>query len=221
MAYFIECCCQNAADALIAEAHGASRIELCEDLAHDGITPSEDNIRETLLAVSIPVNVLIRCRTGSFVYTSEEVDEMVHSIAMCRHLHICTPEGDIRRVNAVVIGALDKRGDVDAEAMMHMVDEARRDDSPLAITFHRAFDVCRDPMKAYTAIAQMGIERILTSGHAPSAMEGRVLLAQLIHQSHNCCTQILVGGGIRPTNIDILNSETGACEYHSSHLLWQ
>lgn len=220
MPHFIECCCQCAADARTAEAHGASRIELCEDLAHDGVTPSEENIRETLLSVAIPVNVLIRCRAGRFVYTDEEVDTMVRSIALCRTLQVCTPQGEVRKVNAVVIGALDEEGDIDADALTRMVTEARREDSTLAITFHRAFDVCRDPLEAYTFINSLGIERILTSGHAPSSVEGSALLATLVERSRRCTTQILVGGGVRPTNIDTLVADTAAGEYHSSHLLW-
>lgn len=220
MSYFIECCCQCAADARIAEAHGASRIELCEDLANDGVTPSEENIRETLLAVAIPVNVLIRCRAGRFVYTDEEVETMVRSIAFCRSLQVCTAEGDVRKVNAVVIGALDEEGNVDEYALMRMLAEVRRPDSSLAITFHRAFDVCRNPLEAYSLINTLGIERILTSGHAPSAVEGSALLAALVEHSRNCSTQILVGGGVRPSNIDLLVADTAAGEYHSSYLLW-
>jgi copper homeostasis protein len=220
MSHFIECCCQRAADARIAEAHGASRIELCEDLAHDGVTPSLDNIRETLLAVSIPVNVLIRCRAGNFIYSNEEVDAMTRSIALCRDLQVCTPDGEVRRVNAVVIGALDEEGDIDVNAVSRMVDEARRPGSHLTITFHRAFDVCRDPIEAYSVICSLGIERILTSGQAPSAVEGSSLLAMLVERSHSCPTQILVGGGVRPTNIDMLVEQTAAEEYHSSYLLW-
>lgn len=221
MPYFIECCCQSAADASIAAAHGASRIELCEDLAHDGVTPSEDIIRETLLAVTIPVNVLIRCRAGNFVYTDEEVEAMLHSIALCRDLQVCTAEGEIRKVNAVVIGALNEEGNIDEAALTSMVAEARRHGSTLAITFHRAFDVCRDPLEAYTDICSLGIERILTSGHAPLAMDGRSLLTTLVERSRSCPTQILVGGGVRPSNINALAADTAAGEYHSSHLLWE
>lgn len=218
---FIECCCQCAGDARTAELHGASRIELCEDLAHDGVTPSEANIRETLLAVSIPVNVLIRCRAGHFAYTPEEVETMCRSIALCRDLQVCTADGEVRRVNAVVIGALDEEGDVDRDALICMVEEARRSDSALAITFHRAFDVCRDPLEAYEVISAMGIERILTSGHAPNAVEGSALLATLVERSRQGgSTLILVGGGVRPTNIQRLMDETRANEYHSSHLRW-
>ena len=220
MSYFVECCCQSAADAATAQAHGASRIELCEDLAHDGVTPSEDNIRATLSAVSIPVNVLVRCRAGSFVYTDEEVETMLRSIALCRDMQVTTPEGVVRKVNAVVIGALDEGLDVDVPVVTRMVEDARRPGSTLAITFHRAFDVCRNPLEAYDVISSLGIERLLTSGHASTSLEGSSLLATLVERSHYCPTQILVGGGVRPSNIDRLAGETSAAEYHSSHLYW-
>lgn len=220
MSYFLECCCQDAQNARTAQSHGASRIELCEDLAHDGVTPSKDNICRTLHAVTIPVNVLIRCHPGDFVYTDEDLQHMLQSIALCRDLCVTNPDGRERRVNAVVIGALDKYGDIDKKAVQQMVNEARLHDSHLAITFHRAFDVCRDPLQAYTVINEMGIERILTSGHASSAMDGRALLSQLVQQSHAGGTQILVGGGVRPSNIDILAKDTCTHEFHSSHLIW-
>jgi copper homeostasis protein len=215
---FLECCCQNVDDARKAEAGGASRIELCEQLPLDGLTPSDENILMTLATVSIPVNVLVRCRAGNFVYTDEEIDTMACDIERICRLIAKASDGNERRVNAVVIGALTTEGDVDIRAMRRLLDAAVM----RPVTFHRAFDVCRDPLQAYDDISALGICRILTSGHAPSAWEGRELLAELVRKSQSAGPVVLVGGGVRPHNIDVLAEATKAIEFHSSCLLgWE
>lgn len=215
--FYLECCCQCADDARRAEAAGASRIELCEQLPLDGLTPSEENVRATLAAVTIPVNVLIRCRAGNFVYTADEVEQMARSIASLRRLSATAPDAREHRVNAVVIGALTSEGDVDHAAMATLLAAAEG----LPVTFHRAFDVCRDPLQAYDDLARLGVSRILTSGCAPSAMEGCALLAQLVRRSADTCGPVvLVGGGVRPHNIRELMRATAATEFHSACLEW-
>ena len=119
---------------------------------------------------------------------------------------------------AVVIGALTAEGDVDEQALRQLLSAAA---GMLAATFHRAFDVCRDPLQAYATLARHGVGRILSSGHASTAMEGRTLLAQLV--AHSNATRgpvILVGGGVRPHNIEELIHTTAATEYHSACLDW-
>ncbi|MBO7466104.1 MAG: copper homeostasis protein CutC [Bacteroidaceae bacterium] len=221
--YYLEACCQSAQDALTAQNHGASRIELCEDLACDGLTPSLDTIRETLRSVSIPVNVLIRLRAGNFVYDKDEIAKMCLSIGEIRDLRVVTDDenGAERKVNAVVIGALTEEGEIDIPAVKEMMDAA----GGLPITFHRAFDVCAHPKKAYEQLSELGIARILTSGQVPTAVKGSKLLAELVQMSaspkeNEGRPTILVGGGVRPSNIDTLAEETGAQEFHSSYLLW-
>ena len=214
---FLECCCQSADDARQAEAAGASRIELCEQLPLDGLTPSEENVLSTLAAVSIPVNVLVRCRAGNFVYSDEEVERMAESIERYRDLTITNSDGGVRRINGFVVGALTPSGDVDRKAMQRLLTAAH--DRP--VTFHRAFDVCRDPLEAYNDIASLGIARILTSGHAPSALEGRDCLSRLVSLSRAAHGPvILVGGSVRPHNIQELIAATSAKEFHSACLAW-
>lgn len=218
--FFLECCCQSADDARRAEVSGASRIELCEELAVAGLTPSDENILATLAAVHIPVNVLVRCRAGNFVYTEEEIDTMVRSIAHIRQLTAAAPDGTTRRVNAVVVGALTVEGSVDKEATRRFIAAAGN----LPITFHRAFDLCYDPVQAYDDIALLGIDRILTSGHRPTVAEGCGQLTELVEKSKGTspCGKpnpvVLVGGGVRPQNIRVLAVAIGASEYHSSCL---
>ena len=199
----IEVCCTSLAEAHEAQAGGAVRIELCSALAAGGITPSAGTIAAVARdkSLAIDVNVLIRAREGSFLYTGEEVDIMVRDIELCRR------EG----VHGVVIGALTAEGDIDIEACRRMVEAARG----LSVTFHRAFDVCRDPHRALEQIIGLGCDRLLSSGQQPSAAEGAPLIAKLVEQA---AARIIImpGAGIRPDNIAAIEKTTRAAEFHST-----
>lgn len=222
MKYFLECCCTSAADAVTAQRSGASRIELCTRLDIGGVTPSEYLIRQTLLSLAeavqrpcrpIPVNVLVRLRGGDFVYSEEEIQEMLADIEMCKCLSISDSSGCDHRINGVVIGALRPDGCIDVEMMRRLVAAAR----PLQVTFHRAFDECADVERGLEDVIALGCERLLTSGHAPDAFAGRLTLARLVRQAAGRII-ILAGRGVRPGNIDAIASVSSTPEFHSSTL---
>lgn len=198
---FLECCCTDAAEAREAQAGGARRVELCEDLPCGGVTPSRDNIEATLRVVNIPVNVLIRARGGNFVYDETEVRTMIESVRICRELG----------VNGVVVGALRKDGSIDTETVRRLMAEAEG----LQVTFHRAFDECTDLFKALEDIIALGCDRLLTAGHAANVNDGEKTLRKLNEKADGRII-ILAGSGVRPANIARLESETGVSEFHSS-----
>lgn len=198
---FLECCCTDVAEAREAQAGGARRVELCEDLPCGGVTPSRDNIEATLRVVNIPVNVLIRARGGNFVYDEAEVRTMIESVRICRELG----------VNGVVVGALRKDGSIDTETVRRLMAEAEG----LQVTFHRAFDECADPFKALEDIIVLGCDRLLTAGHAANVNDGEKTLRKLNEKADGRII-ILAGSGVRPANIARLESETGVSEFHSS-----
>lgn len=198
---FVECCCTDAGEAQEAEAGGASRIELCEQLQIGGVTPSEKNLRKVLSSVNIPVNVLIRPRGGDFVFSESEISQMEDSIRLCKSLG----------VNGIVIGCLDRSGNVDLDAMRRLIATA----GSTPVTFHRAFDVCADPLKAFDAISELGCQRLLTSGHEDDAFTGRALIGELVRRSGGKVT-VMAGCGVRPHNICAIESDSHAPEYHSS-----
>jgi copper homeostasis protein len=205
MKLFREVCCPTIEAVSKAVAAGADRIELCERLEVGGVTPSERFIRDALAAAgSAPVNVLVRPREGNFVYSEEEVGKMLESIRRCKALG----------VNGVVIGALLPDGSVDMALMRQLVAAAR----PLSITFHRAFDECRDPFEALEDIISLGIERLLTSGHRADAWEGRFILKELVGRAAGRIV-IMPGCGITPANLPELAAITGATEFHGSRIL--
>ena len=197
----LEVCAATRPSLLAAIAAGAERVELCEDLAVGGVTPSADLIREAVAAEGLRVHVLIRCRAGSFVYTAEEVALMTEQIRQAKALG----------ADGVVIGALTPEGDIDLSACRQWVEAAEG----MSITFHRAFDRCRPPQEALEEIIRLGCHRLLTSGQADTAYEGRALIADLVRQAAGRLL-ILPGAGVNPSNAAAILSATGATELHSS-----
>lgn len=213
----LEVCCGNIASVRAAIEGGADRIELCRDLELDGLTPSQEMIHEAVSLcrqAGLLVHVLIRSREGDFVYNDTEVEKMTEEIRMA------AGEG----ADGIVIGALTPDGDIDTAACRKWIDAVRLTDGSLRcnVTFHRAFDVCANPLEAIEQIAQLGCNRILTSGQQPSAEKGIPLLKQLVEKAKEISAKsgreftILCGAGVNTQNADTILKETGATEIHGS-----
>ena len=210
----IESCCTSLEEALAAQQRGADRIELCADLAVGGVTPPRDLIREVVSALTIPVNVLIRCRVkpgmtdcfsiSDFVYDASDIVQMIDDIEFCKSVGAA----------GIVVGALTPEGTIDLAAMRRLVAAAR----PFPVTFHRAFDVCtQDPFVTLDQIISLGCTRLLTSGQAPTAWDGRGTLALLVRRAGPRLI-ILVGRGVNRENLPSLKKETGAVEFHGTRI---
>ncbi|RTQ49632.1 copper homeostasis protein CutC [Hymenobacter gummosus] len=197
----LEVCAASFASALAAEAGGAHRIELCQNLAQGGITPSYGLIREVRRQLSIPVFVLIRPRPGHFVYSPAERAIMRADIEQCRALGCA----------GVVLGVLDAAGRVDVAACQELVAAA----GPLPVTFHRAFDECPDQAAALEDVIGLGCQRVLTSGGQPTAPAGLPRLAALVRQAAGRVS-VMPGAGISPATIRAVLEGSGAREFHSS-----
>lgn len=197
----LEIAANSVASALAAQAGGADRIELCAALELGGLTPSHAVIAMVRAQLHIPVHVLIRPRAGDFVHDATELAVMRADIATCVALGC----------DGVVFGVLDTRGDVDMAACRAL----RAAAGGMSVTFHRAFDVCRDPHAALEAVIALGCERVLTSGQAPCAVAGAPLIRALVTQAAGRVT-IMPGAGIDAANLARLVVETGAVEFHAS-----
>lgn len=197
----LEVCAANLESAKAAALGGAQRIELCTALELDGLTPSEDEIREARKIEGLRLHVLIRSREGDFVYHNDEFLLMAEQIKMASHLG----------ADGVVIGALTQEGDIDVEHCRMWVEAA----GEMQITFHRAFDQCRNPEQALEDIISLGCHRLLTSGQAPTAEQGIELLNKL-NQQANGRIIIMPGAGVNPQNAARILHETGCTEIHSS-----
>ncbi len=196
----LEVCCADSGSVRAAKAGHAHRIELCEALELDGLTPNAELIQEAV-ETGVTIQVLIRLRTGDFIYTAEEIETMAGSIRLAKSLG----------AHGVVIGALTPEGDIDKVAIRRLMQETEG----LSVTFHRAFDVCRDPQKALEEIIALGCHRLLTSGQAPTAEEGIPLLRELVRQAAGRIL-IMPGAGVNPQNALTILQETGATEIHGS-----
>lgn len=201
----LEVCCADLQSVRAAIEGGADRIELCRDLDLDGLTPTREMIREAVRLchpAGVKVHVLIRCRDGNFVYSPDEVKTMTNEI------RAALDEG----ADGIVVGALTPNGDIDLDACRQWLTCITEHKQHSSTTFHRAFDVCRNPLQALQQISNLGFTRILTSGQAPTAEAGIPLLRQLAHHG----ITILAGAGISPDNAQRILTQTGVTELHGS-----
>jgi len=185
--------------AVAAAASGADRLELCGP-GEGGLTPSPELLHGVLAAVRIPVHVMIRPRTGDFVYTDDEFAVMREGVAMAKAAGVA----------GVVFGITHADGTLDVARMGELVALAR----PVRVGIHRAFDRVPDPDVALDQVLALGIDVVLTSGHAESAEQGIPTLARLVTRAAGR-TVILAGGGVRAPNVQRIIRETGVREVHA------
>lgn len=197
----LEVCVDNIESLKTAQQHGANRIELCGALALGGITPNCGLIKSAVDAATVPVYLMIRPRAGDFLFSADEVEIMLADITQVKRLG----------VNGIVIGALTAAAEPDLNICRRLIDAA----DGLGVTFHRAFDLCRNPQTALEQIIELGCERVLTSGQQPTALQGAALIRQLISQADQRIS-IMPGAGVNPQNALALLQTTGAQELHLS-----
>ena len=199
----LEVCCYSTECAEEAQRRGADRIELCAAPQEGGLTPSLGVLKTARRTLTIPVYPIIRPRGGDFCYTEGEFAAMLDDVATVRELGF----------PGLVIGVLDADGRVDTARMRKIMAAA----GPLAVTFHRAFDMCANPHQAYAALAELGVARILTSGQQASAEKGISLILELIALGDTPI--IMAGAGVRAANLSQF-LEAGVKEVHSSAGQW-
>ncbi|WP_374950865.1 copper homeostasis protein CutC [Mucilaginibacter sp.] len=199
----LEVCANSVTSAIAAQDGGASRVELCENLAEGGTTPSYGQILLARKYLHIKLFVLIRPRRGDFLYTDLEFELMQADIRNCIEAGC----------DGVVIGMLNSDGSIDKTRCTELVRMAKQ--FGLQVTFHRAFDMCADLYKALEDIIEMGCDRILTSGGKSTAMEGANVLMHLVEKAAGRIA-IMPGSGITENNVADLVHFTGVTEVHSS-----
>ena len=197
----LEVCCGDIQSVRAAAQGGAHRVELCSALSLDGLTPSAGLIAQARQVEGLRLHVLIRPREGDFVYSAEEFEEMLHDVRTARQLG----------ADGVVIGALTPEGDIDVAHLRPLVEAAE----DMQVTFHRAFDQCRQPLLALEQIISLGCTRLLTSGQAPTAEAGIPLIRELVSQAQSRLI-ILPGAGVNAVNAAHILDATGATEIHGS-----
>ncbi|MBT8288112.1 MAG: copper homeostasis protein CutC [Flavobacteriaceae bacterium] len=196
----LEVCAATIESALNAQAGEADRIELCRDLYLDGLTPRKKTIKTVLKRLDIPVFILVRPRSGNFVYSEMEFNRMLETIEFVKSAGC----------HGIVSGVLNLDNSIDIKRTAKLVDSAL----PLPFTFHRAFDLVNDKQSAAHSLGAIGVKRILTSGGKARAIDGLDSLKSLQEAVGNKLI-IMPGGGLRPEQVNQFK-ESGFKELHSS-----
>lgn len=197
----VEVCANSVESCIAAEKGGAKRVELCAALSEGGTTPSYGMVKKARESINIALHVIIRPRGGDFLYTSDEIEEMLEDIKQLKPLG----------VNGFVFGALRRDGSVDIEACKRLIEASKG----VTTTFHRAFDVCADREKALEEVIALGFNHVLTSGGKSTAYEGIPALKELVKQAGNRIS-IMPGAGVTEQNAKDIIERTGATEIHGS-----
>jgi copper homeostasis protein len=192
--------CVDSPEGVIAARDGqADRVELCDNLYEGGTTPSIGAIKMARRVGGIKLHVIIRPRGGDFLYSDVEFETMRIDIEAARSA----------RVDGIVIGLLTADGNIDKDRTRELLVLAQ----PMSVTFHRAFDVCRDPLAALEDLIEIGVDRVLTSGQQADAMSGAETIKRLIDAAGDRIV-VMACGGIDETNAAQVVAATGVSELH-------
>ena len=194
-----EACVESFEKALEAQSNGANRIELCENLAVGGTTPSYGTVKICLEKLNIPIFPMIRARGGNFVYSKDEIKIMKEDIKIFKELG----------VKGIVFGCLTSDNKIDLELTKELVDLAY----PMEVTFHKSIDEILNPLDYIDDLVNIGIKRILTSGGKATALEGKDLINEMIKKS-NGRLKIVVAGKVTKENLNRLSNLISADEFH-------
>ena len=194
-----EACVESFEKALEAQNNGANRIELCENLAVGGTTPSYGTVKVCLEKLDIPIFPMIRARGGNFIYSKDEIEIMKEDIKIFKELG----------VKGVVLGCLTSDNKIDLEFTKELVDLAY----PMEVTFHKSIDEILNPLDYIDDLVNIGIKRILTSGGKATALEGKDLINEMIKKS-NGRLKIVVAGKVTKENLNGLSNLISANEFH-------
>ena len=148
--FILEVCANGLASAINASKGGANRVELCSNLIEGGTTPSFATIEMVSKIPNLETRVMIRPRGGDFLYSNLEFELMQKEIEYCKKLNI----------DGVVFGLLLPNGEIDLIRTKKLIDIAR----PMKVTFHRAFDMCKNIFLALDHLIELNIDTVLTSG---------------------------------------------------------
>ncbi|NLJ44323.1 MAG: copper homeostasis protein CutC [Bacteroidales bacterium] len=195
----LEICVDSIESALNAQSAGAARVEYCDNLIEGGTTPSYGSIVSARNNLNIGLHVIIRPRGGDFLYSGNEYDIMRRDIEMCGE---CGVDG-------IVTGILLPGGSIDVDRTARLFEFAY----PMSATFHRAFDLCNDPVQGLEDVIDTGAERLLTSGQKNSARDGIEMIRSLVVQAADRII-IMPGGGIDESNVAMIVTATKAREIH-------
>ncbi len=200
MSVLVEAAVASADEARAAVVDGADRVEVCSFAVEGGVTPADSPTREVCTAVAVPVHVLIRPRGGGFHHTENEIAVMEAQIDLARSAGAA----------GIVLGALLADGRLDRIGLLRLIARAR----PMSVTFHRAIDLAKDPAEMVEALVALGVDRVLTSGGATTALEGAAVIRRMVNAAEGALA-VMAGGGVRAANVREVVARSGVREVHA------
>ena len=200
-----EACVETVKEAILAEKRGTDRVELCDRLEYDGLTPTKQNIEKSIESLSIPIKVMIRPRKGNFIYNEKEIMEIESKIEMCKSIGI----------TEVVFGLLKSDKNIDYISTERLVKKAY----PMSVTFHKAIDITFDILNAIEKLVPItGVTSILSSGGENTAYHGKERMKEIINRFRNRFN-VIVAGSITESNLAEIHNFIGAKEYHGRKIV--
>lgn len=200
MPVLIEAALESAAEVKATDPAVCDRLEACDFSVEGGRTPLEATLRDMMAAARHPVQVLVRARGGAFTYGDAELSVMERQIDFCRSLGAA----------GVVTGALLPNRRIDRIATARLAGRAR----PMTVTFHRAIDMSPEPLEGLEILLELGVDRVLTSGGAATALEGAALIRSMVERAGRDLV-VMAGGGIRARNVQDVVDRSGVREVHA------
>lgn len=202
---FIECCVESLSEALIAEKRGADQLELCSDLANDGLTPDTTLTEKTLETISIPLKVMIRHRKGDFFYDKSDMSIIRNQINSMKLIGI----------KHIVFGSLTHLNRINLE-QIKMVSELAY---PMSVTYHKAIDLSENFFKDAELLLQFkNVKSLLTSGQASTAEKGYLTLKRLL-ADFGKNIKIISAGSINDKNLNKIHNMIRGRYYHGRKIL--
>ncbi len=204
--YKLEACVETLDQCRSAEKRGADRVELCEHLDQDGLTPDHHLIKSVSEKLEIPVRVMIRPHSKGFFYSEEDLRRMKQSITFCK----------AHRIEGVVFGVTSPDGStLDVDLTQELASHA----APLKVTIHKALDACNDPLVELWRLRDISeIDAVLTSGSASTAERGMPVLREMIKVAADRL-DIIVCGKVTQENIASIHEKLGSNYYHGKKIV--
>jgi len=197
----LEVIATTVSDARAAQRGGADRLELVTAMGEGGLTPSIGLIEAVLDAVDIPVNVIVRPHSRSFVYDADDYAVILRDVRAIAKT----------RANAIVTGMLNAQGDIDTEGLARVIEAA----DGLQFTFHRAFDEARDLFAAFDTLLRFDtVTNVLTSGGKPSVLDAQGTIAKLVGKAAGTRCTVLAGAGLTVDAVAPFVASTGVSAVH-------
>lgn len=201
-----EGCVESLEECVLAEQLGANRLELCADLAQDGLTPSKELIEVVQAKVNIPIKVMIRPRGGNFCYSAEELEQMKAEIEMCKELGVF----------GVVFGVTTPDDELDIDVIRELAQLSK----PLDVCVHKAIDSVKSPLNDFKRLLNEvpEVDAVLTSGGEATAAIGASVLKEM-NQLGGDKLKVVVAGKVSKENLSELQAAIGASEFHGKKIV--